>query len=144
MTILRERGKKLPIEFVALGYKPRPWTPADTYLISLYMYKTLTSTWKEKLNRQWITEKVGAERAREMFVSDSPLDHFIWTAGTSLRRAGALLGQSEAVDRIVGTRAVATMTSRRCFRLEWDAARRLFWRSLRRSRRKLSAATILW
>src|SRR5271156_5774328 len=81
---IAERGGKLPIEFVALGYRPRPWTPADTYLISLYMYKTLTSTWKEKLNRQWITEKVGEERARDLFVSDSPLDHFIWTAGSSL------------------------------------------------------------
>jgi penicillin G amidase len=81
---LAERGGKLPIEFVALGYKPRPWTPADTYLISLYMYKTLTSTWREKLNREWVTEKVGEERARDLFVSDSPLDHFIWTASDSL------------------------------------------------------------
>jgi penicillin G amidase len=81
---IAERGEKLPIEFVALGYKPRAWTPADTCLISLYMYKTLTSTWKEKLNRQWITEKVGEERARDLFVSDSPLDFFIWTAGASL------------------------------------------------------------
>ena len=88
---IAERGGKLPIEFVALGYKPRAWTPADTYLISLYMYKTLTSTWKEKLNRQWIVEKVGEERARDLFVSDSPLDHFIWTVGTSLpsRAVGA-------------------------------------------------------
>jgi penicillin amidase len=76
---IARRGGKLPIEFMALGYKPSAWTPADTYLISLYMYKTLTSTWKEKLNRQWITEKVGAERARDLFVPDSPLDHFIWT-----------------------------------------------------------------
>src|SRR5277367_5523799 len=89
---IAERGGKLPIEFVALGYRPRAWTPADTYLISLYMYKTLTSTWKEKLNRQWITEKVGDERARDLFVSDSPLDHFIWTAGTSLPARAASAG----------------------------------------------------
>jgi penicillin amidase len=71
------RGDKLPIEFTLLGYQPREWTPADTYQISLYMYKTLTSTWKSKLNRQWITERVGADRARDMFVIDSPLDHYI-------------------------------------------------------------------
>lgn len=74
---IEERRSRLPVEFRLLRYEPRPWTPADTYLINLYMYKTLTSTWKEKLNRQWITEKVGAERARELFTSDSPLDHFI-------------------------------------------------------------------
>ncbi|MFZ3214971.1 MAG: penicillin acylase family protein [Candidatus Acidiferrales bacterium] len=88
---IARRGNKLPIEFLALGYRPRPWTPADTYLISLYMYKTLTSTWKEKLNRQWITEKVGADRARGLFVSDSPLDHFIvgGTPSAPARRAAA-------------------------------------------------------
>src|SRR4029077_16630295 len=74
---IEERHDRLPIEFILLGYKPRKWTPADTYLISLYMYKTLTSTWKSKLNRQWITERVGAERARDIFVVDSPLDHYI-------------------------------------------------------------------
>jgi penicillin G amidase len=74
---IETRRNKLPIEFVALGYRPRPWTPADTYLISLYMYKTLTSTWKSKLNRQWITEKVGPERAMDLFAPDSPLDHYI-------------------------------------------------------------------
>jgi penicillin G amidase len=76
---IAQRGKKLPLEFVALGYRPRPWTPADTYLISLYMYRTLTSTWLEKLNRQWIVAKVGPDRARDLFVEESPLDHFIWT-----------------------------------------------------------------
>jgi penicillin amidase len=74
---IEERRGRLPIEFTVLGYKPALWTPTDTYLISLYMYKTLTSTWKSKLNRQWITDKVGAEKARDLFVSDSPLDHYI-------------------------------------------------------------------
>jgi penicillin amidase len=79
---ITQRRKKLPIEFLALGYKPRAWTPADTYLISLYMYKTLTSTWQEKLNRQSIAARVGPDRARDLFVEDSPLDHYIWTAGS--------------------------------------------------------------
>lgn len=78
----------LPMEFALLRYHPRPWTPADTYLISLYMYKTLTSTWKEKLNRQWVTQKVGPERARQLFASASPLDHFI-VGDLVLRRSEA-------------------------------------------------------
>jgi hypothetical protein len=55
----------LPIEFTLLRYKPRPWTAADTFLISAYMWKTLTTTWKAKLNRGRITALVGPERARE-------------------------------------------------------------------------------
>ena len=74
--IAQQRGR-LPIEFSLLGYEPKPWTPADTYLIDLYMWKTLTSTWKSKLNRQSVMAKVGAERAAQMFVEDSPLDHYI-------------------------------------------------------------------
>jgi penicillin G amidase len=71
------RRDRLPMEFSLLGYEPKPWTPADTYLISLYMYKTLTSTWKEKLNRQWVLEQVGPERAKDLFVEDSPLDRYV-------------------------------------------------------------------
>lgn len=74
---IAERQKRLPVEFTLLRYKPQPWTPTDTYLISLYMWKTLTSTWKSKLNRAYVTEKVGPERAAQMFAADSPLDHFI-------------------------------------------------------------------
>ena len=124
---IAERGGKLPIEFVALGYKPRVWTPADTYLISLYMYKTLTSTWKEKLNRQWIVSKVGEERARDLFVSDSPLDHFIWTAGTSLpaRTASAgTLSSTQIGDRARGGDRDVDATAAPPFAaLEWDATR---------------------
>jgi penicillin amidase len=74
---ISERQQNLPVEFSLLRYKPRPWRPADTYLVSLYMWKTLSSTWKSKLNRSWITEKVGPERAAQMFAPDSPLDHYI-------------------------------------------------------------------
>jgi penicillin amidase len=84
---------RLPIEFTVLQYEPRPWTPADTYLISLYMYKTLTSTWKEKLNREWIVQKVGPDRASQMFSSISPLDHFI-VGGLIFRRSEASTNSS--------------------------------------------------
>lgn len=74
--IAQQHGR-LPIEFSLLSYAPKPWTPTDTYLIDLYMWKTLTSTWKSKLNRQWVAAKVGPERAAQMFVEDSLLDHYI-------------------------------------------------------------------
>jgi penicillin amidase len=72
-----ERRGRLPIEFSVLHYEPRTWTPADTFLISAYMWKTLTLTWKAKLNRARITALVGPDRARDLFVVDSLLDHFI-------------------------------------------------------------------
>jgi len=120
---IAERGGRLPIEFVALGYKPRAWTPADTFLISLYMYKTLTSTWKEKLNRQWITEKVGAERARDLFVGDSPLDHFIWTAGASLPSGAAAAGFQSSTLVDDGGRGNDKGAPPPFASIAWDAAR---------------------
>ncbi|HXW18093.1 MAG TPA: penicillin acylase family protein [Candidatus Acidoferrales bacterium] len=72
-----DRRGRLPIEFTLLHYEPRTWTPADTFLISAYMWKVLTTTWKAKLNRARITALVGPEKARDLFVVDSPLDHYI-------------------------------------------------------------------
>jgi penicillin G amidase len=116
---IAERGKRLPIEFIVLGYKPRPWAPADTYLISLYMYKTLTSTWREKLNRQWIAQKVGAERARDLFNGGSPLDHYI-TGGASAS------GNETGANQTIMPRVQANETpgdSPPFIPREWDIAR---------------------
>ncbi|HXN20223.1 MAG TPA: penicillin acylase family protein [Candidatus Binatus sp.] len=109
---LDQHRSRLPMEFALLRYQPRPWTPADTYLISLYMYKTLTSTWKEKLNRQWVIQKVGPQRAQQMFASFSPQDHFI-VGGFVLRRAEA--------SRIPP--GLAPPQAPPFIRQEWDSAR---------------------
>jgi len=121
---INQRGKRLPIEFLALGYKPRPWMPADTYLISLYMYKTLTSTWKEKLNRQWIMQKVGPERARDLFVEDSPLDHFIVGGNTPNDRGDNAHTTAEMLR--MSAPLIPEAASRPPFpRPEWDSAHAL-------------------
>jgi len=78
---IEEHRGRLPLEFTLLGYEPRPWTPVDTFLISAYMWKTLTTTWRAKINRAKLTDIVGPDRARDLFVTDSPLDHFIVGAG---------------------------------------------------------------
>jgi penicillin amidase len=74
---IAERRGRLPIEFVMLRYSPRAWTPADTFLISAYMWKVLTTTWQSKLNRAWVTQRLGPDKARDLFVIDSPLDHYV-------------------------------------------------------------------
>ncbi len=70
-----ERKDRLPVEFQVLKYKPRPWTAADSLLVGAYMFKVLTSPWEWELKRARVTEKLGPEMARELYVSDSPLDH---------------------------------------------------------------------
>jgi len=74
---IEEHRGRLPWEFVAMGYQPRPWRPADSLLIAGYMYQTLANTWKAKLKRSIVTELVDPERAADLYVVDSPLDHII-------------------------------------------------------------------
>ncbi len=74
---IEEHRSKLPWEFVAMGYQLRPWRPADSLLIAGYMYQTLTSTWKAELRRSIVSEIVNSERAADLYVRDSPLDHVI-------------------------------------------------------------------
>ncbi len=74
---IEQHSGELPIEFTLLKYKPSPWTPTDTLVISGYMYETLTDTWEEEIDRAKVTERVGADRARELFSPDAAMDHYV-------------------------------------------------------------------
>ncbi|MGH9743101.1 MAG: penicillin acylase family protein [Candidatus Acidiferrum sp.] len=72
-----QHQKNLPLEFSLLKYKPRPWQPTDSLVIAGYMYQTLTSTWERELDRAKVEERVGQDRAKDLFAVDSPMDHFV-------------------------------------------------------------------
>jgi len=74
---IAERRTRLPWEFVALRYEPRPWAAADSFLVGAYMFKMLTTTWEWELARAKVTARVGPELAADLFTVDSPLDHFV-------------------------------------------------------------------
>lgn len=71
---ITERRGKLPWEFIALSYEPRPWTPADSLLVGAYMFKVLTNTWEWELSRAKATARVGPQRASELYAVDSARD----------------------------------------------------------------------
>ena len=74
---IEQHRSNLPLEFSLLRYKPRNWTPSDSLLISAYMYRTLTDTWERELNRAVVTERVGADRAKDLFSDEAAMDHFV-------------------------------------------------------------------
>jgi len=41
----------LPVEFTILRYQPRPWSVVDTLLICLHMFRSLTTTWRDEINK---------------------------------------------------------------------------------------------
>jgi penicillin amidase len=74
---IEQHSNNLPLEFTLLKYKPRPWKPADSLVIGAYMYQTLTDTWERELDRAKVTERVGAERAKELFSQEAAMDHYV-------------------------------------------------------------------
>ena len=74
---IEQHQRRLPLEFSLLGYKPQPWRAADTLAISGYMYRTLADTREREIHRAKVAARAGADRAKDLFAIESPLDHFI-------------------------------------------------------------------
>jgi penicillin amidase len=74
---IEQHQSQLPLEFSLLQYRPEPWTPADTFVIGGYMYQTLTDQWEDKLDRAKVIERVGLDRAKDLFSQEAAMDHFI-------------------------------------------------------------------
>jgi penicillin amidase len=74
---IEQHQNSFPLEFSILRYKPQPWQLSDTLIISAYMYRTLTDTWERKLNRAKVTERVGPDRAKDLFSEEASMDHFV-------------------------------------------------------------------
>jgi penicillin amidase len=62
------RGR-LPVEFTLLNYQPRPWSKRDTVLAGLQMYRTLTMSWREEINKLHMLQK--GDRAKVDFLFPS-------------------------------------------------------------------------
>lgn len=65
----------LPLEFALLRYQPEPWQPADSLAVGLNMFKLLTTVWRWELARAHVVERVGPERAADLFIARSDADH---------------------------------------------------------------------
>jgi penicillin amidase len=66
----------LPPEFHLLHYRPKPWTPTDSFLIGAQMveelqYYQVPHMW----DREWVTAHVGPQVASELYVNTSWRDH---------------------------------------------------------------------
>ncbi len=66
---------RLPVEFKALGYKPKPWTPRDSLLVELQMFQDLTTSFPVKLARAALTERLPPELVADLYPVGSWRDH---------------------------------------------------------------------
>jgi penicillin amidase len=65
--------KPLPVEFQLIGYKPRPWIPADSLVIGKIFAETLSTTWQTDISRAILADLPPARRA-QLLPETSPLD----------------------------------------------------------------------
>lgn len=57
----------LPLEFTLLQYQPRPWSVVDCLLLSLHMYRTLTSTWPLDVMKRSMLAQGDAAKVNYLF-----------------------------------------------------------------------------
>jgi penicillin amidase len=70
-AFMNSHRNSLPIEFILLRYKPRPWTPSDSLSISLMMSETLNHTWPRDIYRGKLLDKYGPELLDDLYPSHS-------------------------------------------------------------------------
>ena len=63
---LETHRDRLPVEFTLLNYSPRPWSKRDTILAALQMYRTLTPSWRQEIEKFHMLQK--GDRAKVEFL----------------------------------------------------------------------------
>ena len=94
--------RRLPLEFTALGYNPRPWSVVDSILIGLHMFRNLTTTYPDEILKQQML--AGGNPAKVDFLFPSRTGHEVppgalQPAGTELQagsNAWAIAGSHTA------------------------------------------------
>jgi penicillin G amidase len=65
-AFLEKAGSRLPVEFLLLRHRPRPWEPEDTVAFMRLMIWQLSHAWNDELVRAELVQAVGPERAAEL------------------------------------------------------------------------------
>lgn len=68
---LKTHQDRLPVEFTLIGFDPAPWTIADTILVGLQMFRSLSTTWKDE-----------AQKSSFMAQGEPDKVHFLFPART--------------------------------------------------------------
>ena len=73
VTAFIEKHKfNLPLEFKILNYKPKPWEPVDSIIVSKQIAEVTDTSWQLDLIRQEIYQKIPHEKAEGLFEQNFP------------------------------------------------------------------------
>jgi penicillin G amidase len=79
--------KNLPPEFLILGYKPRPWVPADSLAVGKLLYEVLSNTWPVDVMRASLAN-LPKEKRDALLSEITPLDVLVVGKDRELRAHG--------------------------------------------------------
>jgi penicillin amidase len=89
--------KTLPVEFQALGFRPRPWTPADSAVLGKNFAEALSTTWQIDLVRAAFAG-LPAEKREALFPVHSPIDVLVVGTDGPAGRAAVNAPRTEFAD----------------------------------------------
>ncbi len=95
----------LPPEFLILGFKPDPWTPADSIAWAKVMAWDLGGNWEAELLRASLIEKLGEEKANQLappYPADAPLVIPSEALGYQMPGIDRLLRQARRLKELLG------------------------------------------
>ena len=101
------RKRKLPVEFMLLGYKPEHWQMADIFKWVRLMCWTLAGNWQSEFYRGELIRRLGAEKVAQLEIDIDKAWAVILDAGKVL--AGDKV--ADATRRITGPHAGAGVGS---------------------------------
>jgi penicillin amidase len=103
-TFIETHQNRLPVEFAILGYKPGKWKITDSIAIARLMAFQLSFTWHLEPVLHLIAEKVGREKALELFPEFPPNAPVIVTEQSGRRQKifAELLHHARQARKIFG------------------------------------------
>jgi penicillin amidase len=106
-AFIETHNGSLPLEFTILGYKPSPWTPADSISIAKILGWGLSMNWEAELLRASIVKNLGKEAAMDLMPTYPP-DHPLIIGELRISSPAPLLPCSLASNNWVvdGTKSV--------------------------------------
>lgn len=105
-AFIESHRSSLPLEFTILGFKPAPWTPADSIAWGKVMAWDLGGNWEAELFRASLIEKFGEEKANQFappYPPEAPLVIPSEALGYQIPGIDNLLSQARELRKVLGT-----------------------------------------
>lgn len=89
---LRHNREHLPLEIRVLGFMPRPWSISDSVLLALHMYRQLSTTWTQEVDRAALFSRGDRSKLEQLFPlrtgSEVAMGSNAWALGPQRTQSG--------------------------------------------------------